>query len=77
MLTSASNKAISGRAPSVYLRDVQMAAGPKLNDWLACNLVSPAAYAAAMRDDYEGFLRERAKTIHEEAMKKANWPLGP
>ena len=40
MLTSASNKKISDRAPSEYLKDAQAAAGPKLHEWLASNLIS-------------------------------------
>ena len=52
MLTSASNKIISGRAPSDYLKDVQAASGMNLNAWLQSNLISPAAYAAALADDY-------------------------
>jgi hypothetical protein len=73
MLTSATNKVISGRPPSKYLKDVQAAAGLRIDDWLASNLISPAAFAAALVDDYERFLIERAKTIHEAALKKANW----
>ena len=75
MLTSASNKIISGRPPSNYLKDVQSAAGPQLTAWLESNLISPAAYTAALSDDYDTFLKERAKTIHATALAKANWPV--
>lgn len=73
MLTSVSNKKISGRPPSEYLKEVQTAAGTQLNDWLAVNLISQQAYAAALVDDYERFLKYRAETIHEAALTKANW----
>jgi hypothetical protein len=32
-----------------------------------------AAYEAAKRDDYDGFLAERAATIHAELLPKAGW----
>jgi hypothetical protein len=73
MLTSASNKIISNRAPSDYLKDVEAAAGANLINWLNKNLISKEAYEAARTDDYESFLDLRSKLIHEELLKKANW----
>ena len=73
MLTSASNKTISGRAPSDYLKDVSSAAGSNLQSWLDSNLISSEAYRAALADDYEGFLRHRSETIHRTALVKARW----
>lgn len=73
MLTSASNKSISNRAPSDYLRDVSEAAGPNLSKWLDSNLISRAAYEAAMLDDFETFLKERRETIHSAILRLGNW----
>jgi hypothetical protein len=73
MLTSASNKAISNNAPSVYLKRVEAAAGGDLADWLSSNLISDEAYEAAKCDDFDTFLVERAKSIHAELLPKAGW----
>ena len=73
MLTSASNKKISGRSPSDYLVDVEKAAGGQLDGWLKSNLISPAAFAAAKANDYDGFLSARAATIHAQIKALAAW----
>lgn len=73
MLSSASNKHISNTAPSVYLAEVEAAAGANLTEWLTSNLISEAAYAAAKADDFDTFLMERAKSIHAELLPKAGW----
>jgi hypothetical protein len=73
MLTSASNKTISKRAPSDYLKDVAAAAGANLNQWLSSNLISEAAYDAALADDFDTFLRERRSTINDEILKLGAW----
>lgn len=70
LLTSASNKTISDKAPSEYLKDVVAAAGSHLDEWLKSNLISRAAFEAAMRDDFDTFLDERAKAIHGAVMAK-------
>jgi hypothetical protein len=51
MLTADSNKKISNRAPSDYLKDVEAALGGNLKAALEANLISDAAYAAAKMDD--------------------------
>jgi hypothetical protein len=73
MLTAASNKRITNRAPSDYLKEVVQALGPKLNDVLASNLISPEAFQAAMNDDYDAFLSERAKTITATVSNLTGW----
>jgi len=73
MLTSASNKKISARAPDVYLPDVEKAAGAQLDTWLKSNLIPPAAFAAAKVNDYDAFLAERAVAIHAEIRRLAGW----
>lgn len=65
MLTSATNKAISDRAPSDYLKDVQTAAGSALVSWLDSHLISREAFDAALSDDFESFLALRQISIHE------------
>lgn len=64
LLTATSNKRISKKRPSEYLKWVKTAAGPELKQWLESNLISDSAYKAALKDDYEAFLSARAETIH-------------
>ncbi|MFC0407446.1 GmrSD restriction endonuclease domain-containing protein [Roseomonas elaeocarpi] len=73
MLTADSNKKFSNRAPSAYLKDVEEKLGSNLKAALDANLISDAAYAAAMADDYDDFLRERAKTIHQRCRELTGW----
>jgi hypothetical protein len=76
MLTSDSNKRISNRAPSDYLREVEQAArnaGADVQEWLDLNLISPEAFEAAKADDFERFLALRAQTIHEHVLGLAGW----
>ena len=63
MLTANSNKRITNRATADYLREVEGALGERLKTALESNLISDAAYAAALADDYDTFLNERAQTI--------------
>ena len=73
LLTSSSNKAISNRAPSDYLRDVQKAAGTNLGSWLETNLISKEAFEAASHDDFNSFISIRSKDINKEAARLAGW----
>jgi hypothetical protein len=73
MLTAHSNKMISNRAPSDYLKDVEAALGSDLKKALTANLISDAAYSAAKRDDYDTFLVERAKTIYQRSKDLTGW----
>jgi hypothetical protein len=73
MLTSASNKRISNRAPSDYLKEVEKAAGENLQTWLDTNLVSAAAFEAAKEDDFQRFLALRAETLHRLLLPLAGW----
>lgn len=75
MLTSSSNKTITNRAPSDYLKQVAASAGGSLSAWLESNLISHAAYEAAACDDFTAFLEERCKTLHEVSFKLAGWKL--
>ena len=73
MLTSASNKIISSKKPSTYLKQVHVSAGFNINAWLRSNLISEEAYTAALADDYDSFVRERAKTIDERISALTGW----
>lgn len=76
MLTSDSNKKISNRAPSDYLRDVEEAANHAsidIQNWLDLNLISQDAFAAARADDFERFLSLRAQTVHTHVLGLAGW----
>ncbi len=70
MLTSASNKEISDKAPSVYLKDVAAAAGSKLIEWLRSNMISEEAYNAALENDFGAFLTHRAEAIDSAVRQK-------
>lgn len=73
MLTAASNKRITNRAPSDYLKEVQQTLGSKLDDVLTANLISADAFKAALADDYDAFLSERAKTINNAVSQLTGW----
>jgi hypothetical protein len=75
MLTSSSNKHISNKAPSDYLKEVISSSGASLGDWLKSNLISEKAFKAALNDDYEAFLNERAETINERVADLAQWKI--
>ena len=72
LLTSSSNKAISNRAPSDYLKDVIEAAGDNINAWLESNLISQKSFEAALMDDFNSFTSIRSKDINAAA-KLAGW----
>jgi hypothetical protein len=76
MLTSASNKTISDKAPSEYFQLVSEAAesvGANLDSWLSSNLISQDAYQAAVSNNFDKFIEFRSQTLHEATMKNANW----
>jgi hypothetical protein len=73
MLTAASNKRISNRAPSDYLKEVKEELGANLEKVLATSLITPAAFEAAMKDDYDKFLEERAKAIAAVVSGLTGW----
>lgn len=73
IITSATNKTISKRAPSDYLKDVATAAGANLDSWLSSHLVTKEAYEAALKDDFEKFLTIRSETINSTISSKAGW----
>jgi hypothetical protein len=73
MLTSASNKRISNRAPSDYLVEVEAAAGGELSAWLDANLISQEAFEAAKADEFASFLSLRAETLHRVLLPLAGW----
>lgn len=73
MLTSVSNKQISNRPPSDYLKDVEKAAGNNLDEWLASNLISDKAFKAALKDDYDTFIEERSLTIDSRVSQLTGW----
>ncbi|WP_075207470.1 GmrSD restriction endonuclease domain-containing protein [Archangium violaceum] len=70
LLTSASNKTISASKPSIYLKEVEKAAGPSLAQWLDSNLIPMSAFKAGLKNDFDGFLEERAKAIHAAIQAK-------
>jgi hypothetical protein len=73
MLTADSNKKISNRSPSDYLKEAERKLGDQLRTALDSNLISDAAYAAAKSDDYDTFLAERALTIWTRSKELTGW----
>jgi len=73
MITANSNKKISNRAPSDYLKDVEAALGSNFKQALTANFISDAAYSAARMDDYDAFIQERAITIYARSAELTGW----
>ncbi len=73
MLTSESNKTITNRAPSDYLKQAQQQLGADFDAVMATNLISPDALNAAMKDDYGVYLEARSATIQREVKRLAGW----
>lgn len=73
MLSSVSNIWVSDRPPSQYLQDLADIEGePALRRRLSTCLVEEEAYQAALRDDFDTFLRVRAETLHRRLMGLIN-----
>lgn len=72
-LTSASNKEISNKAPSAYLKKAEESLGAELGSVLASNLISKDAYRAALADDFDTFALLRANTIDEHVKMLCGW----
>lgn len=72
-LSSASNKAISDRAPSEYVARLLTDHGDDARAWLATNLIDESAIRAALEDNYDAFLQARASAINVQANKQAGW----
>lgn len=73
MLTSASNKEISDSSPSEYFAKLSQSHGEKFAKILNSNLISEAAYNAALNNDFETFLEIRSTDIHNEMTVGLNW----
>ncbi|MFF4786126.1 DUF262 domain-containing protein [Streptomyces griseorubiginosus] len=78
MLTSHSNIWVTDRPPSQYLRDLADIEGEgPLRERLSTCLVEEDAYQAALRDDYDTFLRVRSETLHRRLMQLIGGAAGP
>ncbi|WP_460727906.1 GmrSD restriction endonuclease domain-containing protein [Nocardia heshunensis] len=78
MLTSHSNIWVTDRPPSQYLRDLAVLEGEgPLRERLRTCLVEEDAYQAALRDDYDTFLRVRSETLHQRLMQLIGAAAGP
>jgi hypothetical protein len=73
MLTAASNKRISNRAPSDYHREAEAALGDRFENSMAANLISPRAVEAAKDNDYTAFLEERSFAIDGAMSELTGW----
>lgn len=78
MLSSATNIFVSNQPPAGYLRDFTDELGEaRILSHLASCLVTREAYDAAMRNDYEEFLRIRSEKLHHRALELAGLPAVP
>ncbi|MGC9449738.1 GmrSD restriction endonuclease domain-containing protein [Cereibacter johrii] len=68
LLSSASNKKISDRRPSEYLAECIKGHGDDFNRIARSNFLSPRALEAALENDFESFLAERAATLHDHSL---------
>jgi hypothetical protein len=72
LLTSESNIKINHKPPSVYLREIVDAVGRReLERRLELSLVPATALDAALADDFDTFLKERAGYLHGTALDLA------
>jgi len=70
MLSAITNNWISDRRPSDYLKDLANWHGEdSLRFRLRTCLIAEDAYQAALRDDYDGFLRARSETLHRRLLE--------
>jgi hypothetical protein len=74
LLSRGNNRDIWYSRPAVYFKIVEENLGSKLHDVLASNLISSDAYAACLREDYDVFIEERAKTIRQKIRELVNDP---
>jgi hypothetical protein len=72
-LSSASNKAISDRAPADYLHELLVKDETQTRQCLATNLVNANAINAALANNYDEFLEARSTTIDDQARNLAGW----
>ncbi|MGW1654065.1 GmrSD restriction endonuclease domain-containing protein [Streptomyces atratus] len=70
MLSAITNNWISDRRPSAYLKDLADWHGEEvLRTRLRTCLIEEDAYQAALRDDYDAFLRARSATLHRRLLE--------
>jgi hypothetical protein len=63
LLNKGNNNSISDRRPSDYFGEVEMRLGSERNDVLQSNFISEKAFAAALKDDYSDFIRQRSESL--------------
>jgi len=70
LITSETNRAISNKAPSVYLKDLEIKHGDDLPRLLKAHFINEEAIEAMRRDDYESFLTARSRAIAREVQNR-------
>ena len=70
LIASETNRAISNKAPSAYLRDLEHKHGNNLPRLLAAHFIDEEAKEAMRRDDYEAFVAARSRAIAREVQKR-------
>ncbi|WP_052409971.1 DUF262 domain-containing protein [Paenibacillus durus] len=67
LLNLGNNREISDTKPSLYFSELTERLGDKLESVLQTHLIDEEAYNAALRNDYETFIRSRSAKIIEQA----------
>jgi len=67
LLSLGNNREISDTKPSIYFKQIEEKLGDNLKMVLQSNFIDDEAYAAAMNDDYEAFIKARSQLIVSEA----------
>lgn len=73
-LTARTNRSIGGRAPSAYLKTIESKGvpGQALDAWLLTHRIP---VPELRRDDYDGFVRERARLLLDAIEEKTGKPV--
>ena len=73
LISSSSNKYISEKSPSEYMRTCIDEFGANFANIAEANLLTEAAINFILNDDYENFIEERANTLFAKAMNLCEW----
>ncbi len=70
LIASETNRAISNKAPSAYIEDLERKFGDDLPRLFEAHFIDEEALEAMRRDDYEAFLAARSRTIAREIQRR-------
>lgn len=73
LISSASNKTISDKAPAEYFLELKSTLGQDFDAVMESNLISKDAVDAALENDFDAFIWERAETLQSFALTLCGW----